>query len=388
MEEIINMPVDKLYSKAVEWKQINDYNNYYIYMTMAANYDHPEAINCLTEDYCQDGNLLQDHIVTLPFYEQTNKFNYSSHYLAYMYKTGRGVKKDYQKAVELYTRAIEKGNSHSMNNLGVMYMDGDGVEKDYQKAIELYICAIEKGSSTSMNNLAVMYIDGDGVKKDYQKAIELYMCAIEKGSSISMNNLGYMYKTGDEVEQNYQKAIELYTLAIEKGNPFSMNNLAVMYRDGNGVEQNYQKAIELYTLAIEKEILASMSNLAMMYRDGYGVEQNYQKAIELYTRAIEKGCMYALENLTDLYRDHKSLFNKKDIIDFFLIKYPDNLKTIFYYDDDMISCLQQNHIMEVKIQELEKTNKELTDHINLSPGGPEYFEVMNEWKHKSQCDGL
>ena len=285
MEEIINMPVDKLYSKAVEWKQINDYNNYYIYMTMAANYGHSEAIKSLSEDFISGGNLLQDHIVTLPFYEQTNKFNYSSHYLAYMYKTGRGIEKDYQKAVELYTRAIEKGNSHSMNNLGYMYYNGHGVE------------------------------------------------------------------------QNYQKAIELYTLAIEKGNLSSMNNLAIMYNDGNGVEQNYQKAIELYT------------------------------------RAIEKGCMDSLENLTSLYQDHKSLFNKKDIIDFFLIKYPNNLKTIFGYDSDMILCLQEKYIMEEKIRELEKTNKEfektikeLADHINLSPGGTEYFEVMDEWKQKSQCD--
>ena len=117
-------------------------------------------------------------------------------------------------------------------------------------------------------------------------------------------------------------------------------------------------------------------------------EIDYQKAIELYKQAIEKGDMLALENLTELYRDHKSLFNKKDIIDFFLFKYPDNLKTIFNYDSDMISCLQENYIIRKENSELKKINKELTDHINLSPGGTEYFEVVNEWKNKLQCNSL
>ena len=324
MEEIINMPVDKLYSKAIEFKQINNYNNYYMYMTMAANYDHPEAINCLTEDYSQDENLLQDHIVTFPFYEQTKNFNYSVNYLAFIYTIGNGVEQNYQKAIELYTQAIEKGNLSSMYNLAAMYHYGNGVEQNYRKAIELYTQAIEKGK---------------------------HLC--------------------------------------------SMCNLATMYHHGNGVEQNYQKAIELYTLAIEKGCYSSMNSLAIMYHEGNGVELNYQKAIELYRLAIGKGSTNALENLTCLYRKRKSLFNKKDIIDFFLIKYPNNLKTIFGYNSDMILCLQEKYIMREKIQELEKankelekTNKELTDHINLSPGGPEYFEVMNEWKHKSQSDGL
>ena len=273
MEEIINMPAEKLYSKAIEFKQINDYNNYYIHMTMAANYDHFEAINCLEENYEANENLKQDHSITFSFYEQTNDFIYSANYLAYMYYNGL------------------------------------------------------------------------------------------------------------HAEKNYQKTIELYTWAVEKGCANSMNNLALMYEQGDGVEKNYQKAIELYKQAIEKRYRHSMNNLALMYERGDGVEKNYQKAIELYKQAIEKGCGYSMNNLTDLYRNHKSLFNKNDIIDFFLFKYPDNLKIIFNYDSDMISCLQEN-------QELKKINKELTDHINLSPGGTEYFEVVNEWKNKLQSDSL
>ena len=245
MEEIINMSPDELYTKAIAFKQIKNYNNYSIYMTMAANYDHHQAINFL-DDHDTEEIQKQDHSITFPFYERTKDFTYSSFYLAYMYH------------------------------------DGIGVEKNYQKAIELYMHAIEKGHACAMNNLAHMYYNGLGVEKNYQKAIELYMHAIEK------------------------------------------------------------------------------------------------------EHAIEKVNKHALEQLTILYRNHKSSFDKKDIIDFFLVKYPDNLKTIFDYDSDTISYLQENYAIKKENQALKKINKELMDHINLSPGGTEYFEVLNEWKNKLQ----
>ena len=242
MEEIINMSPDGLYTKAIEFKQLNDYNNYYIYMTMAANYDHPEAINCLETDYYAGINQKQDHNITFPFYEQTNNLSYSMNYLANMYQNGYGVEKNYDKAIDLYIRAIEKRNP----------------------------CA--------MNNLAFMYEHGNGVKKDYRKAIELYM------------------------------------------------------------------------------------------------------------RAIEKGSKNSLLPLTCLYIHHKSLFNIDDIIDFFLVNKPKNLGIILN-GSDAIPYLQENRTMKKENQELKKINKELMDHINLSPGGTEYFEILNEWKNRLQHDG-
>ena len=218
MEEIINMSPDELYTKAIAFKQINDHNNYYIHMTMAANYGHSEAITCLDADYFTWENLTQNHSVTFSFYEQTKDFTYSLHYLAYMYRHGLGVEADHQKAIELYMRCVEEGKwAHSMNDL------------------------------------------------------------------------------------------------------------------------------------------------AMMYEHGIGVEKNYQKASGLYMRAIERGNKNAWGNLIDLYKCHKSLFM-----------------------NEMISYLQENLAIKKENHELKKINKELMDHINLSPGGTEYFEVLNEWKNKLQ----
>ncbi len=52
-----------------------------------------------------------------------------------MYRNGKGVTKDYKKAVEWYTKAAEQGDAYGQCNLGTMYLFGNGVTKDYKKAV-------------------------------------------------------------------------------------------------------------------------------------------------------------------------------------------------------------------------------------------------------------
>ena len=52
---------------------------------------------------------------------------------------GDGVTKDYKKAVEWYTKAVEQGYARGQCNLGVMYENGYGVTKDYKKAVGWYV---------------------------------------------------------------------------------------------------------------------------------------------------------------------------------------------------------------------------------------------------------
>ena len=64
-----------------------------------------------------------------------------------MYEDGRGVEKDDKKAVELYFKSAEQGNSFGQYYLGLMYQYGRGVEKDLKKAIEWYSKSAEQGNS-------------------------------------------------------------------------------------------------------------------------------------------------------------------------------------------------------------------------------------------------
>ena len=51
--------------------------------------------------------------------------------LGYRYKTGKGIKKNYKKAIEWLTKAAMQGNSNAQYSLGTCYNRGKGVKKNY-----------------------------------------------------------------------------------------------------------------------------------------------------------------------------------------------------------------------------------------------------------------
>lgn len=92
--------------------------------------------------------------------------------LAWMYHTGKGVKKDLAKAREWYTLAAKQNHVIAQNNLGVFYEQGLGdLNKNLQLAVKWYREAAEVGYSYAQYNLGVLYLRGYGVKRDIDKAI-------------------------------------------------------------------------------------------------------------------------------------------------------------------------------------------------------------------------
>ncbi|MFC1813787.1 tetratricopeptide repeat protein, partial [Thermodesulfobacteriota bacterium] len=82
-----------------------------------------------------------------------------------------GVDKDLKAAAQWYRKAAEKGHFRAQNNLGRMYLEGRGVKRDYQKAMAWFGKA-SKGYRYGHFNLGRMYEYGWGVPKDERKADE------------------------------------------------------------------------------------------------------------------------------------------------------------------------------------------------------------------------
>lgn len=55
-----------------------------------------------------------------------------------LYKEGKGVEKDINKAIKLYEKAAEKNYLHASNHLGDLYRLSKIVEKDYNKTLTYY----------------------------------------------------------------------------------------------------------------------------------------------------------------------------------------------------------------------------------------------------------
>ena len=148
--------------------------------------------------------------------------------------------------IQIDAKDLQKIKARCYRHIGAMYNNGRGVEQNYNKAVELYQKAADLGDSGACYNLGLMYNEGLGVNQNYNKAVELYQKACDLGNDDACYNLGNMYCNGQGVNQNYNKAVELYQKACDLGNDDACYKLGNMYLNGEGVNQDYNKAVELF----------------------------------------------------------------------------------------------------------------------------------------------
>ena len=383
MEHIYNLSGEELYNQALDFLKTKDYDNYAIYITMAANYQNADAIKTI---YNNDYYRNQNYSRTFKFYEQSannlSQNSYSLHYLAYMYENGLWIKKDIAKAFNLYQLAIEKNNVHSICKIAFLYI-ADG---KYSQAIELYQSQIKQNNTDAMNGLAEMYVHGFGIKQDFSKAKKLLKASYKLGNLISLVKLAKIYANGYGVEINYAKAIKLYEKSVENESGTACNNLAKIYDAGQAVKQNINKAIELYKLGIELGSVTCHVNLAILYLKNNIVD--YEQIVYILQQGYEKGSLYAFLKLVSVYK--KPYFKNKqaDIFDYFYnIGQLEKLKDIYNFNDYVITVIKTKYELEAQNIKLKVENLDLKTHIESSPDGKLYFEAKREWE-KNLIDKL
>ena len=252
MQHLYNLSGEELYNKAQEFLLLKNYNDYAIYMIMAANYDYAGAINDIIDDKILKK---QNYDLTGSFYIETSedicleKNNFSIYWLANMYRSGIHVEHDYNKAIELYKKSIDKGCIYSITSLAYTYRS---IEK-YTEAIELYEIGISKGLSGCYNNLAYMYINELGIEKDYDKAEKLLQIAVEKNNIVALNNLATLYTRNffadkkDDIVQYFNKInrtdklvqiynFDEYTITLIKNNYKLKNKNASLKTKNNDLK--------------------------------------------------------------------------------------------------------------------------------------------------------
>lgn len=230
--------------------------------------------------------------------------------LGYRYDEGIGLKKDHEKAVELYLKAEKQNNAVAQNNLGWAYHQGLGVKQDYTKAKEWYEKAISNKSidvvtkSKALNNLAELYTDGLGVETNFDKALELRLEAENlRPHSETEYKIGWLYGK----KKDYKQAAEWYQKSAAQGDSWAQNNLGNLYRNGTGVAQDYKKAMELYQKSAAQGDSYAYRNIGHLYAEGQGVKRDDKKAFEYYNKALEAGNPHVYENLVDFYMNGRSV---------------------------------------------------------------------------------
>lgn len=216
------------------------------------------------------------------------------------------VKGDYDQAVIWYTKAAQK-RSKAAFNLANMYFEGKGVKQDYEKAVELYRTSGHVGARLILGRI---YDEGEIVKQDYEEAKNWYsQAATYNNNAEAQFNLGLMYEQGrtrvrklliwevkDEIiKRDYKEAAEWYTKAAEQGHVKAQFNLGLMYDEGRQYEKcegicwpfqaDKSQAEKWYTLAAEQGDPNAQANLGRIYY----YRGNKQKAKELSGKACDNG---------------------------------------------------------------------------------------------------
>ncbi|NCB44210.1 MAG: hypothetical protein EOM59_16575, partial [Clostridia bacterium] len=202
------------------------------------------------------------HAIALSLYRSGDSV--ATAYLARMYRDGKGVERDLDKAIELMRDAQRRGVPWARNELfDMLWKHGSN---DFMEAFKVICPTSAAGDPEAMARLSKMYHDGRGVERDLDKAIELMRNAAIKKVGWARNVIvNYLHERGkpDDLKEAFDIA---FSFAIE-GDGGAMGRLAQMYRDGQGVERDLDKAIEWMKKAVEKNVSWAEKELYTMLNE-------------------------------------------------------------------------------------------------------------------------
>ena len=120
-------------------------------------------------------------------------------------------------------KRVEANDAASIYLLANCYYRGlNGVQQDWTKAIELFTKSAELGNTKAHNNLAVVYHQ----RGDLKKAKFHFEAAAMAGHEVARSNLGIL----ETKSRNMERAIKHWTIAASAGDYFAMHKLITCFK--------------------------------------------------------------------------------------------------------------------------------------------------------------
>jgi TPR repeat protein len=222
----------------------------------------------------------------------------SCHWLATMYRNGRGEKQDYGKAIELYRRVCDQNWLIDCTDTADLYRDGLGTPKDLKQAIALYAkaCDPDTHDPAACPKLADIYADRDTPFYDIAKAYHYYERTCNITAPADCISIASRFATGQSVPQDLKEAGSFYSRACSspwgRANSCSaLVDIAARFEEGSNVTQDLKEAATLYTGACLSDggSVSSCAKAAAFYEQGRGIEKDNSQAIAFYDLACKGG---------------------------------------------------------------------------------------------------
>jgi len=192
------------------------------------------------------------------------------------------VRKNYDKAEQLYRKAMEidPQDADYIGNFAIMLhkvrKNYDEAERHYRKAFEL-----NPKHAGYIGNFALFLVE---VRKNYDEAERHYRKALELDPKHA-NNIGNFALFLENFRKNYAEAEQHYRKAIEL-DPKLANNIGNFAEFLETVRKTYDEAEQHYRKAIELDP-KHVNNICNFARFLVNVRKDFDKAEKLYRQAIE-----------------------------------------------------------------------------------------------------
>lgn len=251
------------------------------------------------------GKKMMDSLVI----KSTNAFVLTSYANMLMFGNP-AYEKNEKKAIKILQSVDDKDNPFYLYKMGLVYYNGIDNDVDYQKALEYFSKAFERGNFFSALLCGRIYYNGGhNVKKNMDKCVEWLKKGVQTMDADCMCSLGDIYCSTDEKYRDVNNGIKLLENAAKLGNTEAMNYLSVCYEEGDNVDKDDEKSFDYARMSFEKGNAEGGFLLGSKYESGIGCKKNEQKAEDIWEKAADLGSGEAAYNV-HLYYHKKHNFIK------------------------------------------------------------------------------
>ncbi len=187
---------------------------------------------------------------------------------------------DYQDAYALFSPLAVDNDREALYYLGLMFRDGKGVARQPDKALFWLLRAAEQEHAGAQAAVALMYETGNGVARDYREAAAWMKKSAENGDPDAQFMLSEYYREGIGVVQDFGAAYDwnLRSVSSSRSHEQLRSGLFALghtFEWGQGVQQSLVEAYRWYSLAAAYSVDdARLHRLAVRATDALSTRMN------------------------------------------------------------------------------------------------------------------
>jgi TPR repeat protein len=220
----------------------------YSFFLQAAEAGDPAAQYTVSMEYFRGQHLAKNPAQALAWLTRSAENGYGPAYrvLGGIYAYGSyGIARDNAKAGKWLALAKDQNKATALD-VAEMYLEGRGVNRDYDKAIEYYTELAEQYVAEAHLKLGMIYSHGPPLTPNYELAEAHFQMAEVLGSAEAAYHLGLLRLNGQGMPADRAAAQSMFELAAQNGYVFANYYLGLLAYNRPGGGKNLARAHELF----------------------------------------------------------------------------------------------------------------------------------------------